>query len=248
MPMNDQQRALCESHDHDFSGLSAIFLNCTLKRSGEVSNTEALMSVARDIMAASGVETQMLRPVDLDLAPGVQPDMTEHGFARDDWPALCRKVLEADILVLGTPIWLGEKSSVCTRVIERLYAESGKLNEQGQFIYYGRVGGCVVTGNEDGIKHCVASVLHALQHIGYTVPPQAEAGWVGDAGPRPSYADEDSGGPQNEFTQRGITFMSWNLMHMAKLLRDAGGMPAHGNQRSLWDAGCRFDHPNPGHR
>ena len=232
----------------DFSGLSALFLNCTLKPSGTPSNTAALIEVSREIMAANGVATEVLRPVDFALAPGVYPDMTEHGLQRDDWPALCAKVMAADILVLGTPIWLGEESSVCRRVIERLYGESGKLNDKGQYVYYGRVGGCVVTGNEDGIKHCGMTVLYALQHLGYTIPPQADCGWVGEAGPGKSYADAGSGGPQNDFTQRNTTFMTWNLMHMARLLRDAGGIPAHGNQRSAWEAGCRFDHPNPDYR
>ena len=95
------------------------------------------------------VEVRIVRAVDLDLAPGVQPDMTKHGFKHDDWPTLRKKVMAADILVLCTPIWLGEESSVCRRVIERLYGESGKLNDKGQYIYYGRVGGCLITGNED---------------------------------------------------------------------------------------------------
>jgi multimeric flavodoxin WrbA len=137
---------------------------------------------------------------------------------------------------------------VCTQVVERLYAASGELNAKGQYAYYGKVGGCVVTGNEDGIKHCSMSVLYALQHIGYTVPPQADAGWIGEAGPGPSYLDDGSGGPQNEFTQRNTTFMTWNLLHLARMLKDAGGVPAHGNQRSEWDAGCRYDYPNPEYR
>ncbi|MDZ7768801.1 MAG: hypothetical protein U5K38_06875 [Woeseiaceae bacterium] len=152
------------------------------------------------------------------------------------------------ILVVGTPIWLGEESSVCRRVIERLYAESGKLNDRNQSIYYARAGGCVITGNEDGAKHSSMSILYALQHLGYTIPPQADAGWIGEAGPGPSYGDEGSGGPENDFTQRNTTFMTWNLMHMARLLKDAGGIPAHGNDRKAWTAGCRFDHPNPDYR
>jgi len=87
-----------------------------------------------------------------------------------------------------------------------------------------------------------------LQHLGYVIPPQADCGWIGEAGPGPSYLDEGSGGPQNDFTQRNTTFMAWNLMHTARLLREAGGFTAHGNQRKLWDAGCRFDHPNPDYR
>ncbi len=248
MSMNKKQEALCSEHNFDFSALSALFLNCTLKPTGKLSHTEVLIKVSKAIMDANGISTEVIRPVDYDLPPGVNPDMTEHGFARDDWPDLCRKVLDADILVIGTPIWLGEESSICRRIIERLYGESGKLNDKGQYVYYGRVGGCIVTGNEDGIKHCAMTVFYALQHLGYVIPPQADAGWIGEAGPGPSYADEGSGGPENEFTQRNTTFMTWNLMHMAKILKDAGGIPAHGNQRSEWDAGCRFDHPNPDYR
>jgi len=248
MNLNEKQRALCDSHEYDFSGLRALLLNCTLKPSGRESHTEALMKVSQAIFDANGIETEMLRPVDFNLAPGVYPDMTEHGFDRDDWPTLCQKVMAAHILVVGTPIWLGEESSVCRRLIERLYGESGKLNEQGQYIYYGRVGGCIVTGNEDGIKHCAMTIHYALGHLGYTIPPQADAGWIGEAGPGPSYADEGSGGPENDFTQRNTTFMTWNLMHLARLIRDAGGIPAHGNQRGQWEAGCRPDYPNPDYR
>ncbi|KFZ31050.1 flavodoxin [Pseudidiomarina salinarum] len=248
MSLSKTQQELCNSHNYDFSGLSALFLNCTLKPTGTLSHTEHLIEVPKAIMEANGVKTELLRPVDYVLPPGVYPDMTGHGFDRDDWPDLCKKVMAADILVIGTPIWLGEESSVCRRLIERLYAESGKLNQQDQSIYYGRTGGCIITGNEDGIKHCAMTICYALQHLGYTIPPQADAGWIGEAGPGLSYADEDSGGQENDFTQRNATFMAWNLMHMARLLRDAGGIPAHGNQRTKWDDGCRFDHPNPDYR
>lgn len=248
MALNDKQKELCENHDYDFSSLSALFLNCTLKPTGTTSNTAALMKVSQEIMETNNIKTEMLRPVDFDLPPGVYPDMTQHGFKSDEWPQLREKVLGADILVVGTPIWLGEESSVCRRLIERLYGESGKLNDKGQYIYYGRVGGCIVTGNEDGVKHCAMTVLYALQHLGYSIPPQADAGWIGEAGPGPSYADEDSGGPSNDFTQRNTTFMTWNLMHLARMLKEAGGIPAHGNQRDQWDAGCHFDHPNPDYR
>jgi len=149
---------------------------------------------------------------------------------------------------LLTPIWLGEKSSVCTKVIERLYGQSGDLNERGQYLYYGQIGGCLVTGNEDGIKHCSMNILYSLQHLGFVIPPQADAGWIGEAGPGPSYLDAGSGGPQNDFTNRNTSFMTWNLMHLARMLKDAGGIPAHGNQRSEWDAGCKPDFPNPDYR
>ena len=147
--------------------------------------------------------------------------------------------------MIGSPIWLGEKSSICSCVIERLYSSSGDLNEHGQYAYYGRVGGCLITRNEDGVKHCSMNILYSLQHLGYVILPQADAGWIGEAGPGPSYLDPGSGGPENDFTNRNATFMTWNLPNLARMIQDAGGIPAHGNQRSLWDAGCRFDHPNP---
>jgi multimeric flavodoxin WrbA len=232
----------------DYSDLSALFINCTLKRSPEVSNTEGLAETSIAILRQNGITVEVVRAVDHDIATGVYPDMTERGWSRDDWPAISSQVMAADILVLCTPIWLGEKSSVCTRVIERLYGNSHLLNDAGQYAYYGRVGGCLVTGNEDGVKHCAMNVLYSLQHLGYVIPPQADAGWIGEAGPGPSYLDPGSGGPENDFTQRNTTFMTWNLMHLARMLKDAGGVPAHGNQRSEWDAGCRFDAPNPEHR
>lgn len=246
--MNEKQQELCEGHGYDFTGLSALFLNCTLKPSGQLSHTESLMNVSKSIMEANDIKTEILRPVDYTIPPGVYPDMTKHGFEEDDWPEICEKVMDSDILVIGTPIWLGEESSICRVLIERLYGESGKLNDDGQYIYYGRTAGCLITGNEDGIKHCAMTIQYALQHLGYVIPPQSDAGWIGEAGPGKSYADQGSGGPENDFTQRNTTFMTWNLMHMAKMLKDSGGIPAHGNQRSEWDAGCRFDHPNPDYR
>jgi multimeric flavodoxin WrbA len=239
---------LCAASPYDFSDLSAVFVNCTLKRSPAVSNTEGLADLATTIMRRTGVEVELIRAVDHEIATGVWPDMTEHGWERDDWPAIFEKVIAADILVLLTPIWLGEKSSICTQVIERLYGNSHLLNEHGQYAYYGRVGGCLVTGNEDGVKHCAMNVLYSLQHLGYAIPPQADAGWIGAAGPGPSYLDDGSGGPENDFTNRNTTFMTWNLLHLARILKDAGGFPAYGNQRTHWDAGARFDLANPEHR
>jgi multimeric flavodoxin WrbA len=174
--------------------------------------------------------------------------MTEHGWERDEWPEIFEKVLAADILVLLSPIWLGEKSSVCTRVIERLYGNSHLVNEHGQYAYYGRVGGCIITGNEDGAKHCAMNILYSLQHLGFTIPPQADSAWMGEAGPGPSYLDAGSGGPENEFTNRNTTFLTWNLLHLARMLKDADGIPAQGNSRTEWDAGCRLDYENPEHR
>jgi multimeric flavodoxin WrbA len=231
-----------------FDGLRAVFVNATLKPSPEPSNTDGLMRVSTRIMEQHGVAVEVVRAVDHDIATGLRPDMTDHGAQTDDWPAIFEKIMDADILVLAGPIWLGDNSSVMRRVIERLYGCSGVLNEAGQYAYYGRVGGCVITGNEDGIKHCAMNVLYSLQHLGFTIPPQADAGWIGTVGPGPSYLDPGSGGPDNDFTNRNTTFMTYNLMHLAALLRAAGGIPAYGNRRSEWDAGCAPDQPNPEHR
>ena len=180
-----------------YDDLRALFINGTLKRSPEPSNTQGLIDVSAHIMTANGVLVDQIRAIDHDIATGVWPDMTEHGWASDAWPAIYQKVLAADILVLAGPIWLGDNSSVTKQVIERLYACSHLLNE---------------------------------------------------AGPGPSYLDPGSGGPENDFTNRNTTFMTWNLLHLARMLKDAGGIPAHGNQRSEWDAGCRFDFENPDYR
>ena len=246
--LNERQMATVETSETDYSDLRALFINCTLKRSPETSNTQGLMDLSIEIMRRNEVTVECIRAIDHQIATGVWPDMTEHGWETDDWPEIFERVMDADILVLGMPIWLGEKSSVCTTVIERLYGNSHLLNDAGQYAYYGRVAGCLVTGNEDGVKHCALETLYALQHLGYTIPPQADAGWIGEAGPGPSYLDPGSGGPMNDFTNRNTTFMTWNLLHLARMLKDAGGIPAHGNQRSEWDAGCRFDFPNPEHR
>jgi len=237
----------------DFSGLKALFINCTLKKSPETSHTETLMRVSMNIMKKQGVAVDMIRAIDHDIAIGVYPDMREHGWQADEWPNIYeKKVMPADILVLCGPIWLGDNSSEMKKIIERLYGNSALLNQAGQYAYYGKVGGCLITGNEDGIKHCAMNVLYSLQHLGYTIPPQADAGWIGEAGPGPSYGDKLDGGKQagidNDFTNRNTTFMTWNLMHIAKILKDAGGVPAHGNQRSKWDAGARFDFENPEYR
>jgi multimeric flavodoxin WrbA len=243
----DQERPGQES-PWDFSDLRALYINCTLKRSPEVSNTRGLADQSIAIMHSNGLHVDIVRAVDREIATGVYSDMTEHGWERDDWPAIYAQVMAADIVVLLSPIWLGEKSSVCTRVIERLYGDSSRLNEHGQWAYYGRVGGCIITGNEDGAKHCAMNILYSLQHLGFTIPPQADSGWLGEAGPGPSYLDPGSGGPENDFTNRNTAFLTWNLLHLALMLKDAGGIPAHGNQRAQWDAGCRFDYPDPEHR
>lgn len=235
-----------------FYGLRALFINTSLKKRRTESHTQLLLNASAAIMEREGVAVEQVYMNDWQVPPGVYPDMTEHGWDRDQWPEVWEKVKAAEILVIGTPIWLGEESSVCRVLIERLYAMSGILNDKGQSIFYGKVGGTVVTGNEDGIKHVAMTTGFALSHLGYTIPPQADCGWIGEAGPGPSYGDEIEDGSRagfdNEFTQRNTTIMTWNLMHLAKMLKDAGGYPSEGNDRNAWKAGARFGFENPEYR
>ncbi|HDZ06107.1 hypothetical protein LCGC14_0129250 [marine sediment metagenome] len=240
----------------DFGSLKAVFVNCTLKKSPSKSHTRNLMDVSIKIMESEGVDVEVLRLADYDIPVGVQPDMTKEGYDKDDWPSIYDKIIATDILVIGTPIWLGERSSIATKLIERLYAMSGYQNDKGQYVYYGKAGGCIVTGNEDGVKHCSMGMLYALQHLGYSIPPQADAGWIGKVGPGPSYGDTEWNGESidppigfdSEFTNRNTTFMSYNLMHLAKMLKDNGGYPSYGNSRKEWDDGTRWNFENPEYR
>ena len=226
----------------NFEDLRALFINCSIKKDVEQSHTQLLMNRSIGIMEKEGVDVEAIHALDYNIAFGMEKDLTKHGWDQDDWPKIQKKIIAADILVLGSPIWLGQKSSIATLVIERMYAYSGDRNIKDQYVYYGKTGGCIITGNEDGIKHCSMDILYALQHIGYTIPPQADAGWIGEAGPGPSYGDTKwdnkeltkPTGYDNDFTNRNITFMAWNLMHMARMLKDNGGIPAKGNQTTQW--------------
>ena len=236
----------------NFKGLRAVFVNCSIKKDKTQSHTALLMKKASDIMRAEGVEVEDIYVLDYDVAFGMLKDGREEG-QKDDWPKIQKKIISADILVIGSPIWLGVKSSVATLVIERMYAYSGERNTKDQYLYYGKTGGCVITGNEDGIKHCAMDILYALQHIGYTVPPQADCGWIGEAGPGASYGDTQYDGQKfkvpmgfdNDFTNRNTTFMAWNLMHIAKMLKENGGIPAIGNTSDSWQTVSNAKHENP---
>lgn len=240
----------------DFSNLKAIYINCTLKKSPLTSHTANLIRVSKAIMEKEGVAVEDIRLVDHTIANGVYPDMTEHGWEKDEWPQLFDKILDADILIMGTPIWLGEKSSIAQKLIERLYAMSGKTNDKGQYIYYGKVGGCIITGNEDGVKHCAMGILYSLQHIGYSIPPQADCGWIGEVGPGPSYGDTEwqgktldpAAGVDSDFTNKNTTFMTYNILHLASMLKKNNGDPSYGNSKKDWENGERWQFNNPEYR
>ena len=221
----------------NLSDLNALFLNCSLKRNGDESHTMKLVRRVAGVMSEAGVTTDVVHVRDHAIAFGMAKDLSES--EPDAWPEIQARVMAADIVVIGSPIWLGVKSSVATMVIERLYAYSAETNSKGQYLYYGKAGGCVVTGNEDGVKAVSMETLYALQHIGFTIPPQADCGWLGGIGPGPSYGDDVEGqespaGYETDFTNKNATIMAWNLMHMARMLKDADGIPAKGTTADGW--------------
>ncbi|WP_112182561.1 MULTISPECIES: flavodoxin family protein [Paraliobacillus] len=204
------------------SKLNVLFLNASLKGREEVSNTEALYQQVEEIYREEECETENLRLADYHIPFGMSEDMGDG----DEWPLVLEKVKAADIVLIGTPIWLGEKSSLATLAIERLYASSSETNEKGQSIYYNKVGGVVITGNEDGAKKAASSVLYGLSHIGFVIPPNVDTYWVGEAGPGPSFID--AGGKDSDFVKSHVSMLAYNTLYFAKLLKDHP-IPAKGN-------------------
>jgi len=202
--------------------LTALFLNCTLKRSPEVSNTEALCRKVIEWFDRMDVASEIVRVTDYHVPFGVTSDEGDG----DEWPQILEKVKAADILVLATPIWFGVRGSVCQMVIERLDGTYNERNEVGQYPLYNTVAGVVVTGNEDGAHAAAETTLFNLSHLGCTIPPNADTYWVGEAGPGPSYIE--AGGEDHPYTQRTTRWMAHNLVHMARILK-ANPIPAEGN-------------------
>ncbi len=206
-------------HDVKKEGpLYALFLNCTLKKGPEVSNTEALCNLLIERLVAHepDIETEIVRVVDYDVKPGIGNDEGDG----DEWPAILEKVKRCNIIVPAMPIWMGVRSSVMQRVIERLDGTTKTVmcERTGQFPLYGTVAGCVVTGNEDGSHDCVANTFANLLHFGVTVPPNTDLYWVGDAGPGASYIE--AGGELSPYVRRNAELAALNLLFGAKLLRD----------------------------
>ena len=248
MRLSEKQEQLCEQSRWDFSDLNALFLNCTLKRTPTQSHTEGLIQISKGIMERNAISTELLRPVDANIAYGVWPDMKEHGWPDDEWPGILEKVMAADIS-RDRDVDLARREDVCLHQSRR--APLCRLTPPqrcGAVCLLRSCRGCFDHGKRGWCQALCHEHLYSLQHLGFVIPPQADAGWLGEAGPGPSYLDAGSGGPENDFTNRNATFMTWNLMHMARMLKGAGGIPAHGNQRTEWDAGCRFDFDNPAYR
>jgi multimeric flavodoxin WrbA len=195
--------------------LNALFLNCTLKKTPKISNTEALIKKVAGIFSTLGVKTEEIRLVDHYVAFGVSSNEGD----KDEWPGILEKIKNCDIFIIGTPIWFGVRSSVAQMVIERLDATYGEGDSiTGQFPLYGKVAGVIVTGNEDGAHDAAGTTLFNLSHLGCTIPPNADCYWVGDAGPGPSYIEAH--GDKHLYTNKTAYYMAYNLTYFAKLLKN----------------------------
>lgn len=205
------------AHANDGGGIGqrgamqALILNCTLKPSPQPSNTAALASVVGRELASRGVEIDTIRIADLDIKPGVQTDQG----AGDQWPGVHEQILDAEILIIATPTWVGHPSSLAQRVLERMDAMISETDERGRPVAYDRVAGVVVTGNEDGAHHVISEVSGGLADIGYTIPPQAWTYWHLGPGPGPDYLNERRGHEWAHSTGRA---MAANLHHAATAL------------------------------
>lgn len=198
--------------------MHALVLNCTLKPSAAQSNTEALAKVVIEALEAQGVTTELVRVADYDVRPGVSSDEGQG----DQWPQLRAKILGAEILVMASPTWLGQPSSVAKRVLERMDAMISETDDQDRPVAYNRVAGVVVTGNEDGAHHVINEISGALIDIGFTIPGQSWTYWNMGPGPGPSYTETDQGHDWSASTGRAA---AGNLVAVARALQ-ATPMPA----------------------
>lgn len=192
--------------------MKALILNCTLKPSPETSSTEALAQVVIDELKKGGAETELVRLVDLNLKPGVKTDQGEG----DDWPAVHEKIMAANIVVFATPTWVGQMSSVCMRALERMDALFEETDDNGRPVAFGKVGGIVITGNEDGAHHIVATVSQALIDMGFTMPAQSWTYWHLGPGPGPDYVETDQG---HDYADRVGRNAARNLLALARVLK-----------------------------
>ena len=196
--------------------LRAIALNCTLKSSPETSSTDVLLNELCDALRKEGVEVaEPVRVVDLDIRPGVTSDEGDG----DAWPDVRRRILDADILAIGTPVWMGQPSSVAKRVLERLDAFLGEEDDAGRMISYDRVAVVAVVGNEDGAHHISAELFQALNDVGFTIPAGGVTYWVGEAMGSTDYKDLD---PKPEAVTSTTATVARNAAHLAGLLADRG--------------------------
>jgi len=192
--------------------LTALALTCSLKPSPARSSTQLIAQQVLDALAGLGISGESIRVVDHDVKPGVDPDMGDG----DEWPAIRERLMAADILVLATPTWMGQHSSVCMRVLERLDAELSETDDDGRLMTYGKVAVAAVVGNEDGAHRITADLFQALNDVGFTIPAQGVTYWNGEAMHTVDYQDLDR---TPEKTAAATKAVAANAAHLAKLLQ-----------------------------
>jgi multimeric flavodoxin WrbA len=195
-------------------GLKFVAMNCTLKSSAddETSSTEVLLKQLVDALEAEGAEGEIVRVADFNVKPGVKSDEGEG----DDWPSLRQRVIDSDILVIGSPIWLGQPSSVAKRILERMDAFLDEKDEQERTPAYGKVAFAVVVGNEDGAHHTATEIAGALMELGFTIPAGGSTYWVGEAMGSKEYKDFKS--PPKAVAE-WTPMVASNAAHLARLLK-----------------------------
>ncbi|EPE96277.1 flavodoxin family protein [Rhizobium grahamii] len=192
---------------------TAIALNATLKRSGgDQSSTDKMLALIIESLQREGVKSQTVRLADLNILPGVTSDEGPG----DDWPSIRTKILDSDILILGTPIWMGQPSSVAKRALERMDAFLDEVDDAGRMVSYGRVAAVAVVGNEDGAHHVSAEIYQALNDVGFTIPANAVSYWVGEAMGNVNFVDLDK---VPEAVTKMVDTVARNTVHLANLLR-----------------------------
>ncbi|WP_158374413.1 flavodoxin family protein [Cellulosimicrobium cellulans] len=191
--------------------MRAVVLNCTLKPSPQPSNTEQLARVVVEALEGHGVEVTTIRLADHDIPPGVESDLG----GTDEWPAVRRAVLDAEILVVATPTWVGHPSSIAQKMLERMDAMISETDDAGRPVAYNRVAGVVVTGNEDGAHHVISEIAGGLVDIGFTIAPQGWTYWNRGPGPGPDYSGTEEGHDWSRSTGRA---MAQNLVGVARAL------------------------------
>lgn len=201
------------------TSLRALVLNCTLKPAPTASSSEVLGDELVAALAEHGVESETVRVIDEGVRFGVQTDEGDG----DGWPSIRQRMLDADILVLATPIWMGQPSAVCKMVLERLDAELAETDDEGRMLTYGKVAGVAVVGNEDGAHHTSAEIYQALSDVGFTIPANGVTYWVGEAMQGVDYQDKE---PRPEKTGQTTRTLAANAAHLARVLRSSPYPPS----------------------
>lgn len=192
--------------------MKALILNCTLKASPQVSNTEALAKEMIKELERLGAETKLMRVADYNVITGIKSDLGEG----DEWPIILKELLAADIFIIATPTWVGTLSSMAMKALERINGLYTAKNEKGQPVTFNKVGGFVVTGEEDGARHVVAELAHALMDVGFTIPPQSYTYWNNGPGPGGSYLKSDY---RKDWSIETAKAAAANIVAVAKALK-----------------------------